>query len=472
MTPKKIISLSIFDLLKIGPGPSSSHTIAPMKGGFDFTRRVAQLPPELLGQARGIRVRLFGSLSATGKGHGTDRAIIAGLMGYASDKCPPTLLNDIRTMNRESIFMQAGREKIHFGLENIFWGPVSHDFSYANTFIIDLLSTEYPPPQKNGESEENLNEKILFSWEYYSVGGGFLQWKGWEAPKYGPPIYPYTNMADVINIIEKDNLPLSQMMIENESAMTGESAESINKRLDFLIGVMKDTVIRGLSTDGKLPGSIGLMRKAKYLKDRAASFSSFERQICLLNAYAYAASEENAAGNMIVTAPTCGAAGVIPSLLMFMSEYFHLDITAQRMGLLAATLIGFIAKGNAAIAGAEVGCQGEIGVATAMGAAMLSCGRGYPIQIIADSAETGLEHQLGLTCDPVDGLVQIPCIERNAIAAVKACDAALIAQCENPHAHYVSFDDVLEAMRETGKDMNIKYKETSEGGLAVCVPDC
>jgi L-serine dehydratase len=279
-------------------------------------------------------------------------------------------------------------------------------------------------------------------------------------------------MSDVVRLLSERDLDLAEMMLVNEQAITGESRAVIEEKLDCLADIMTDEVDRGLAAEGKLPGSIGVVRKARKMKDRSASLSVFERQLSLLNAYAYAAAEENAAGNLIVTTPTCGSAGVIPSILMFIRKHEKLNQDAERTGLLAATLIGFIAKQNAAIAGAEVGCQGEIGVATAMGAAMLAAAKGFSIKVVENAAEIALEHQLGLTCDPIGGYVQIPCIERNAIAAVKACNSALIAETENTDSHFVSFDEVLEAMLETGREMNSKYKETSAGGLAVCVPVC
>jgi L-serine dehydratase len=235
---------------------------------------------------------------------------------------------------------------------------------------------------------------------------------------------------------------------------------------------MKDTVRRGCSTRGLLPGSIGLARKAAVLYDRSGVLHDFDKRLCMLNSFAYAAAEENAAGNIIVTAPTCGAAGVAPAVVMFMQECLGLNLLPQRKGLLAATLVGFIAKQNAGIAGAEVGCQGEIGVASAMAAAMLAEARGYSSKTVENAAEIALEHHLGLTCDPVGGYVQIPCIERNAMGAVKAYNAALIACNENAAAHMVGYDDALRAMAEIGRDMNCKYKETSTGGLAVCMVAC
>jgi L-serine dehydratase len=308
--------------------------------------------------------------------------------------------------------------------------------------------------------------------EYYSVGGGFLQWKGYEPEERGRPVHPYVNMAELQVRLHESGLALDELLLENETAITGASPATIGRDLDDLLALMLDTALRGCSARGVLPGPIGLPRKAATLYERAQCLESFDRKLCLLNAYAYGAAEENAAGHTIVTAPTCGAAGVVPATAMFMREQLGLDDKALRKGLLAASAVGFIAKQNAGIAGAEVGCQGEVGVASSMAAAMLAHARGYSAKVVENAAEIAMEHHLGLTCDPVGGFVQIPCIERNAVGAVKAYDAALIACNENPSAHMVTFDEALLAMAEIGRDMSAKYKETSTGGLAVALVVC
>jgi len=449
--------MSVFELLKAGPGPSSSHTIAPMRAGADFAATVRGLEPILRDQARRVRVRLLGSLSATGQGHGTDRAVIAGLMGYESTNCPPALLNELPHLPQEKRVLHLESHTLPLSLDCVAYGPVQHDFPYSNTLFIELLDQA---------------GHILFSKEYYSTGGGFLQWKGWEAKARGRPVHPYVNMKELLVRHAQSGLQLDELLLENETAITGASPESIIQGLDHLLELMKDTVRRGCRESGLLPGGIGLSRKAGVLFERATSLKPFDRELCLLNAYAFAAAEENAAGSIIVTAPTCGAAGVVPAITLFMQDHLHLDQKAQRKGLLAAAAVGFIAKENAGIAGAEVGCQGEIGVASAMAAAMLAEARGYSPIIVSNAAEIALEHHLGLTCDPVGGYVQIPCIERNAVGAVKAYNAALVACNENPAAHLVSYDDALRAMAEIGRDMSSKYKETSTGGLAACLIVC
>ena len=490
------IVMSVFDLFKAGPGPSSSHTIGPMRAGADFVRCLKTLDPELLSRARGVRVRLLGSLSATGKGHGTDTAVLAGLMGHEPEECPPAFLRDIYDLAQEERMLRVGPLSLLLGPGCVQYGPVQHEYPYSNTLFIDLLATPFPPAEKedadtrkpqaslfispvqaqNGFREEEAPDPhagdILFSREYYSVGGGFLQWKGWQAEERGLPVYPYVNMSQLEVRIVESGLALDALLMENEMAITGASQEAINAGLDRILDTMCDSVRRGLAAGGLLPGSIRLMRKAGVLSERSASLQPFDRLLCRLNAFAYAASEENAAGNLIVTAPTCGAAGVLPALVMFMQEHLGLSAPALRKGLLAAAAVGFVAKQNAGIAGAEVGCQGEIGVASAMGAAMLAEARGYSSRVVENAAEIALEHHLGLTCDPVGGYVQIPCIERNAVGAGKAYSAALIASNENPASHVVRYDDALRAMAEIGRDMSSKYKETSTGGLAACLVVC
>lgn len=478
------IGMSVFELLKAGPGPSSSHTIGPMRAGADFAALARNLAPELLERARGLRVRLLGSLSATGKGHGTDKAVLAGLMGNRPEKCPPDLLNTLDSLPEGERVFRAGNHNLPLGRDTIVYGPVQHPHPYSNTLFIELLDVPFPTDAaeswpdsaisraRGEEKDDPLADHVLFSREYYSVGGGFLQWKGWEAEERGYPPYPYVNMNELHVRLAMSGLALDELLMANETVITGASVESVQKGLTELLDVMKDTVWRGLRNKGVLPGAIGLSRKAGVLYERSGSLQPFDRNLCMLNAYAYAAAEENAAGNIIVTAPTCGAAGVVPAVTVFMQDHLGLDDTAQRRGLLAAAVIGFIAKQNAGIAGAEVGCQGEIGVASAMAAAMLAEARGFSAKVVENAAEIALEHHLGLTCDPVGGYVQIPCIERNAMGAAKAYNAALIACNENPAAHIVSYDDALRAMAEIGRDMSCKYKETSTGGLAVCLVNC
>ena len=461
------ITTSIFDLLKTGPGPSSSHTIGPMKAGADFARCLGELDAALLAKAKGLRVHLLGSLSATGEGHGTDRAVLVGLMGYEPDNCPPSLLNDILDMPKEERLTKIkGQAGLPIGLDNVDFGPIHHEYPFSNTLIIELLAVQYP-----GERPP-LPDEVIFSKEYYSVGGGFLQWKGWQPEERGNPCHIYSDMAEFKSCMSVSGKSLEQVVLENEMSITGNSAISIKQKLDALLDIMLDTVKRGTQTQGRLPGPINLSRKSGHLLEKASSLNEFEKMLVCLNSYAYGAAEENAAGNLIVTAPTCGAAGVLPAIAAYLNNHLNLSRQAQREGLMAATVIGFIAKHNAGISGAEVGCQGEIGVATAMAAAMIAQAHGNNYQIVENAAEIALEHQLGLTCDPVGGYVQIPCIERNAVGAVKALNAAMIAGNEDPAAHMVSLDATIKAMNEIGREMSHKFKETSTGGLAVSMAEC
>ncbi len=484
------VCMSVFELLKAGPGPSSSHTIGPMLAGADFRKRALGLEPDLLSRARGVRIRLLGSLSATGKGHGTDRAVIAGLMGFLPDCCPPALLSELIGYEPEKRILKLRGTEIQLSFSDVEYGPIQHPHPYSNTLIIDLLDTPCPrlssgihrddaPLLQKGtpilldfNAPDPLAQNILFSFTYYSVGGGFLQWPDWKPEERGRPAHPYASFTELRARLAKTGLTIDDLMIQNEMAITGSSAISIQYKLDELLTIMKETCKRGCATEGILPGALGLPRKAAILHGRACSLQPLDSKLCLLNAYAYGVAEENASGRTIVTAPTCGASGVIPAMSMFMQEHLSLNDEAQRKGLLAATAFGFLAKHNAAIAGAEVGCQGEVGVASAMAAAMLAHARDYSPWVVENAAEIALEHHLGLTCDPVGGYVQIPCIERNAVGVVKAYNAALIACNENPQSHKVTFDDALKAMAEIGLDMNSKYKETSTGGLAVCLVDC
>ncbi len=451
------IDTSIFELFKIGPGPSSSHTIGPMKAGFDFLQRMIRLPAGQKAKARRVLVRLFGSLSATGKGHGTDRAVLAGLLGEAPETCPSPFLDGLLRGADAVYALPEGAPAVSMSAKDIVFDRIEHEFPFPNTLVITL---------------EGADETLLEQ-EYYSVGGGFLQWKGWEPSQRGAPVHPYATMRELRAQLEAKGLTLPALVLANEMAITGASEEQVNAGLDSILQAMEASVANGLVATGPLPGTLGLYRKARTILEHGETkrFPE-ERFLTLLAACAFAAAEENAAGHTIVTAPTCGSAGVIPAVAHVMRE--HLESTPQQLreGLMAAAAVGFLAKRNATIAGAEGGCQAEIGVASAMAAAMLTQGTGYEPNLVENAAETALEHHLGMTCDPVGGFVQIPCIERNAMSAVKAYTAFLIAADEAPAMHKVGLDEVIQAMRETGRDMSTKYKETSLGGLAVSLSTC
>ena len=457
-SPRPAIETSIFDLFKCGPGPSSSHTIGPMKAAVDFTKLCAALPPQEAARAQRVEVRLFGSLSATAEGHGTSAAILAGLMGYEPNACPPGLLQHLQAAPTQEYTLHCAGHTVPMSMASIIYDSVLHNFPYSNTVLMSLLD-------ENGKS--------LVHREYYSVGGGFIQWRGWSPPERGKPVYPYDSMHKLREWLHQSGLPLHELILENESAITGESRPAILAQLDGIMEAMTDSVQRGLDAEGKLPGSLNVTRKAKALLASASRVSfTVDRFLGKMNAYAFAVGEENAGGGVIVTAPTCGSAGVIPALLYAMRKDLNIDTRAVREGLLASVAVAFLAKHNAGIAGAEMGCQGEIGVASAMAAAMLAHAQGNTAEIVENAAEIALEHHLGLTCDPVSGYVQIPCIERNAMGAIKAYNACLLATSEDAATHRVTLDTVIRAMADTGREMSVKLKETSQGGLAVSMVEC
>ena len=453
------VTTTLFDFFKTGPGPSSSHTMGPMKAGYDFSRLCLGLDAEAKRRATRFAVHLYGSLSATGVGHGTPAAVVAGLLGTSPDACPPALLRDLAAAPATPRQAALGQGvTVPVCVNDVQLDAVIHAFPYSNTLVVTL---------------EDAAGQPLLSREYYSVGGGFIQWKGYVAPERGEVVHAYANMAELKAVMHETGLALHEVLLENEMGLTGATRPAILQTLDRLLDHMEDGVRRGLDAEGLLPGPLGVERKARMIRDKARALSfSTDRFLADLNAFAFATAEENASGGVIVTAPTCGAAGVLPALVYAMRHGHGIGDRALREGLLAAAAVGFLAKHNASIAGAEVGCQGEVGVASAMAAALYANARGSCPQTVENAAEVALEHHLGLTCDPVEGYVQIPCIERNAVGAVKAYNAALITRCMNPASQRVSLDQVIHAMADTGRQMSDKFKETSQGGLAVSVVEC
>ncbi len=448
------VDYSLFDLLKVGPGPSSSHTIAPMRAGYDFLFAVRGLLHGMSRQSAGLEVVLQGSLAATGRGHKTDKAVLAGLLGYQPEASPPYVLGSLLVQDNESYVLDLGGKQVSLSAEDIVFDCQSQNLPCNNTLLIRL----------SGEG------RVIFQREYHSVGGGFLHWEGKEEQERNPPVYCYENGKQLKRILHENGITLHDLILENEKSVSGLSREQTLHTLDSLLQVMEKAVQRGLSAEGVLPGNLGLHRKARPLYERAMNMDNpagrFTTSLC---AYAFAVSEENASGQPVVTAPTCGSAGVVPAIYMAMKHHLGFEQEAIRRGLLAAAAIGLIVKHNASISGADVGCQGEVGVASAMAAAMLTYAHSMDIEQTENAAESALEHHLGLTCDPVGGYVQIPCIERNAMAAVKAHAAYRIATTEISHFHKVELDSVIEVMNETGRDMSPKYRETSTGGLATRV---
>jgi len=453
------ITTSLFELFKIGPGPSSSHTIGPMRAAFRFRRAIEQLPKEKLKAATGVSARLYGSLSATGKGHGTDRAVAAGFLGWEPATCDAEALLNLLGPEDAPRAIKVKNISIPFDARSIIFDKIQHSFPFRNTMIMRLWA----------------GKRILLKREYYSVGGGTVIHK--SERKVKPPLmpYPYGNMAELKKILISEHMTLDELMLENEKAVTGKDKTQVFKELDGILCAMEEAVEAGLNTEGVLPGPIKLSRKAPTLFRKAQSLllgDIPDRFFIFLDAYTLAGAEENAACHRIVTAPTSGSAGVIPGVLHLLKHQFSRSRESLREGLLAAAAIGFIVKHNASIAGAEVGCQGEIGVASSMAAALLAHVDGRPIEVVENAAEITLEHHLGMTCDPVKGYVQIPCIERNVFGAVDAYNAYLLAAAGDPKKQKLNFDEVVKAMLETGRDMSTKYKETSKGGLAVCATHC
>ncbi|AKD55946.1 L-serine ammonia-lyase [Spirosoma radiotolerans] len=460
------ITTSIFDLFKVGPGPSSSHTIGPMKAAFDFRQRLAQLPTDIQQRADAIHIHLYGSLSATGKGHGTDRAVVAGLLGWQPETTDPAamlkLLRDPEVLYPVSL----GNQTIDVGAAQIHFERKRYDSPFANTMVLKLKS----------------GEEVLAEEEYYSIGGGFISRKG--EPEAGTSShtvpYPYSSMAELKEHLKTHSISLDELLMANEMALTNRSRAEVNQRIDQILDFMHKAVRRGLKHKGVLPGNIRLNRKAPILFQQAKGMSHpgaalrSDSFLIFLNAYCLAASEENAAGGIVVTAPTSGASGVIPGLTFLAKHHFHYDRATMRVGMLAAAVIGFLIKHNASISGAEMGCMGEIGSASAMGAAFLTrCTQSTSdIGPIEAAAEIGIEHHLGMTCDPIGGYVQIPCIERNAMGAVKAYNAYLLATSGSASFQKISLDAVIKVMKATGRDMSTKYKETSQAGLALSATEC
>lgn len=452
------IVTSIFDLFKVGPGPSSSHTIGPMKAAYDFLHRIRTIPEPNRLSATAIQVILYGSLAATGKGHGTDRAIAAGLLGKVPEECDPQWFSQLMQPG-SSYEIAVGSHSVSFTPENIYFERGKFPAHHPNTLQLRLV---------NGDI-------VLTEEEYYSVGGGFIHRKGETVTDLvsRKPAFPYASMSDVKQAMVDHSLSLPELITQNEEALSGLDRSQIHHRIDAILQFMHEAVKRGLSAEGALPGNIKLNRKASSLYRKAQEMARTQDSFLIfLNAYCEAASEENAAGNIVVTAPTSGASGVIPGLTYLMKTHFHYDQQKLRDGLLVAAAIGFLVKHNASISGAEMGCMGEIGTASAMGASMLAFCAGCDINAVEAAAEIAIEHHLGMTCDPIGGYVQIPCIERNAMGAVKAYNAYLLASSGNHAFQKISLDSVIKVMKATGDDMSKKYKETSEAGLALSATEC
>ena len=450
---------TVDEFYKVGPGPSSSHTIGPMRITYDFYQRAAKLPADKLATATKLQVNLFGSLSATGKGHGTERAALAGLVGKEPATVDPKFLDSLRDKPDQVFPVKLGDKSIDVSLKDIIYDATKGDFKHPNTMTVKLLA----------------GNDVLLEQEYYSVGGGFIEWKGYTPPKKNQPKYPFATMKELRAHADTNKTTIAKIMLANETSIAGRTDEEVYAFIDKIINAMLATVKSGLSMpeDDVLPGPIKLHSKAATVYKRAMDdkFQS-DRGLGALSAFALAASEENGRGHLVITAPTGGSAGVMPALVYALIEVRKVDRQKVRDGMLAAAAVGYLCKHHATLSAAEGGCQAEIGVASSMAAALTATAYDAPSLVVENAAESALEHHLGMTCDPVAGYVQVPCIERCAFGAVKAWTGFEIASYEVASSLRVDLDATVAALSQTAKDMNSKYKETSEAGLALSVTLC
>ncbi|MEO7177799.1 MAG: L-serine ammonia-lyase [Allosphingosinicella sp.] len=456
---------SVFDLFKIGVGPSSSHTMGPMTAACRFVEALSQ--KAMIERTERVLAELYGSLALTGKGHATDRAILLGLSGERPDRMDPDAADQVVAAVRTDGRLLLGGAR---------------EIAFDEPRDLKFLQRERLPHHSNGMRFTAFDGagELLESSVYYSVGGGAVVDESaiaGNAPPEGLWDIPYNyRCADqLLAIAEREGLTIAEIARANEQAV--RSDEEIDARLDSIVEAMEGCIDRGIGRAGILPGGLNVKRRApglhKLLLDRAERTLSDPLTVLdWVNLWALAVNEENAAGGRVVTAPTNGAAGIVPAILRYYRRFTpHSTDEGVRTFLLTAAAVGSLFKENASISGAEVGCQGEVGVACSMAAAGLTAALGGTQGQIENAAEIGMEHNLGLTCDPVGGLVQVPCIERNAVGAIKAIEASRLALVGTGD-HLVSLDQVIETMRKTGLDMNVRYKETSLGGLAVNVVAC
>lgn len=454
--PAGVITTALTDLFKVGPGPSSSHTLAPLRIANDFRALIEKMPPDQLAAADHVAAHLFGSLSSTGKGHRTDRAILAGLLGQKAETCDPAVMDGLADVSRKYPVAIAGKA-FTVGHDIVVWDSVEHAYPFSNTLVMRVLGPD---------------GKVRLEREYYSTGGGFFAWKGQPAEKRGQPVHPYGSMTAFTKLAQQTGKPVDVLMRDNEMAITGADPARIDAHLDLVLDTMLAGVDRGLREEGVLPAPFEFYRKAKRIHDQAKTMDGPDAFMQLVSSYALAVSEGNAAGRLAVTAPTLGSAGTMPALVYVMEHHLRLSREAMRKGLLAAALVGFLCKTNASVAGAEVGCQGEIGVASSMAAAMIANASGAPLGVTELAATIALEHHLGLSCDPVGGFVLIPCIERNAFGALKAHNAWLMAKNEIASQHWEDLDRVIMAMLQTGKALPQAFKEMGTAGLGLTMVNC
>ncbi|MEU2736800.1 L-serine ammonia-lyase [Streptomyces sp. NPDC007095] len=455
------MAISVFDLFSIGIGPSSSHTVGPMRAARMFARRLRN--EELLASVATVRAELYGSLGATGHGHGTPKAVLLGLEGAS-----PRTVDVEGADDRVEQIKSSGRLAL-LG---------THEIAFSFDDDLVLHRRKALPYHANGMTifAYDASGALVLEKTYYSVGGGFVVDEdavGEDRIKLDDTVlkYPFRTGDELLRLTKETGLSISALMLENERAWRTE--EEIREGLLAIWRVMQACVSRGMSREGILPGGLKVRRRAAVsARQLRAEGDPLAHAMEWITLYAMAVNEENAAGGRVVTAPTNGAAGIIPAVLHY---YINFIPGADEDGvvrfLLAAGAIGMLFKENASISGAEVGCQGEVGSACSMAAGALAEVLGGSPEQVENAAEIGMEHNLGLTCDPVGGLVQIPCIERNGMAAVKAVTAARMAM-RGDGSHKVSLDKVIKTMKETGADMSVKYKETARGGLAVNIIEC
>ena len=455
---------SLFELFKIGIGPSSSHTVGPMVAGKRFLADMKQ--DGCFDDIHAVTVELYGSLALTGKGHSTDVATLLGLCGEEPDKVDPDAVPEILAEIRESRGLKLDGEKV-----------ITFTESEHLIFKFDELLPRHTNGMRFLAYDRDGNQ--LAAQDYYSIGGGFVATD--EELDQGNPMdhsdvpYRFETAEQMLQMGKESNLTIAEMVMENERARHSE--REIISGLRRIRDTMRSCVDRGMRQSGVLPGGLNVKRRAHAIHDqlkRSWSKNDYmpHESMDWVSLFAIAVNEENAAGGRIVTAPTNGAAGILPAVLRYYEDICPgaTEQTVQDF-LLTATAIGSLIKLNASISGAEVGCQGEVGSASSMAAAGLAAAMGGTNEQIENAAEIAMEHHLGMTCDPVAGLVQVPCIERNAMGAVKAINAASLA-LKGDGTHFISLDTVVETMRQTGLDMHSRYKETSQGGLAVNVTEC
>ncbi len=453
------MTVSVFDLFKPGIGPSSSHTMGPMTAAVRFIGllRAASLPTPITR----VEVKLYASLALTGRGHATDTAVMLGLMGFEPASLDPDAGEAALTDLRAAQWMTLGGDGPGIGFDeatDIVWAGRERLPQHPNALTFTAFA----------------GEAILLQRSYFSIGGGFVRDEDEifrnTGDEDGPVVpYPYESGAELLAMTAAGGVTIAQAMMANERVRRSEA--EVIEGLDTIFDAMEACIDRGMRIGGTLPGGLNVKRRAQQVHQ--AIMAKVEKQISdplaamdFVNLWALAVNEENAAGGKVVTAPTNGAAGLIPAVLRFYDRFYQGTAEGRRTFLLTAAAIGALYKKNASISGAEVGCQGEVGVACSMAAAGLCAAMGGTNAQIENAAEIGMEHNLGLTCDPIGGLVQIPCIERNAMGAIKAIDAARLALLGDGE-HSVSLDKVIATMKRTGEDMNEIYKETSLGGLAV-----